>query len=255
MKVADEIAGYRERGFTQEQAEVIVLMRVAAGVIFRDFPDSFLLYGGATLVLFHQGPRHSADLDLDSLSEDPPPLETIRETLINGLQSIAEALSQGPLEIGETLSVKNRNGNDLFTVDINRFGAVIQSEIEKHSVSLDEGDIVEIKAASRNLLLFHKSECFLLRKKVKARDAFDIYDLTTLSGVVLSQHLKDHLTDTLMSYEIEAEGILERVKQIDEKRCKGELGSYLPRELFEALAKEGFKPLRDALLDLYKDWL
>lgn len=257
MTVADEIAGYRERGFTQEQAEVIVMMRVAAGLIFRDFPDSFLLYGGATLVLFHQGPRHSADLDLDLLGEDSPPLDTIRETLINGLKSLAEALSQDPLEIeiGEKLSVKNRNGKDLFTVDIHRFGAVIESEIEKHPVSLDENDIVEIRAASRNLLLFHKSECFLLRKKVKARDAFDIYDLTTLSGIVLSQNLKDHLTDTLMSHEIEAEEILERVQQIDEKRCKAELESYLPRELCEALANEGFKPLREALLDLYKDWL
>jgi len=51
MNLAAQIAAYREKGFTSEQAEVIALMRVAAGVLFRDFPDSFLLFGGATYVV------------------------------------------------------------------------------------------------------------------------------------------------------------------------------------------------------------
>ena len=64
MTLASQIAAYRNKGFTTEQAEVIVLMRVAAGVLFQDFPDSFLLFGGAALLLFHQSVRHSGDLDL-----------------------------------------------------------------------------------------------------------------------------------------------------------------------------------------------
>jgi hypothetical protein len=51
MNLAAQIAAYREMGFTSEQAEVITLMRVASGVLLRDFPDSFLLFGGATLLL------------------------------------------------------------------------------------------------------------------------------------------------------------------------------------------------------------
>ncbi len=90
MNLAEEIASFRNRGFTQEQAEVIVMMRVAAGALFRDFPESFLLYGGATLLLFHQGVRHSADLDLDLIEDASPPPEAIKETLANGLESIAD---------------------------------------------------------------------------------------------------------------------------------------------------------------------
>jgi hypothetical protein len=231
------------------------MMRAAAGVLFRDFPDSFLLFGGATLVLFHQSPRHSADLDLLEAG-DPPNLEAVRDSLANGIGPIAEALNQDPLEIeiGQELFVKNRNRKVLFTVDINKFGSVIDSEIEEHAVSIDDDSIAQVKAASREFLLLQKSECFLLRKNVKARDAFDVYQLRS-SGVALSQNLRSHLEDTLISNEIEAEGIVEKVKLIDEKRCRGELESFLPSELFNALARNGFQPLRDVLLDLYRAWL
>jgi hypothetical protein len=208
------------------------MMRVAAAVLFRDFPESFLLYGGATLLLFHQGARHSADLDLDLLEDVPPPLEAIKKTLANGLESIAEVLGKNPLgiKVGEKIFVKNRNDEDLFTIDINRFGSAIRSEIENHSLSIED-DVVEVRAASRNLLLLNEAECFLLRKKIKVRDAFDIYDLRS-SGITLNQTLKEHLTDTLMSNEIEAGRILERVTQIDDRRCRTELESFLPPELF-----------------------
>ena len=39
-------------------------MREAATVVFRQWPESFILYGGANLVLFQDSVRHSADLDL-----------------------------------------------------------------------------------------------------------------------------------------------------------------------------------------------
>lgn len=254
MNLAEQIAVYRERGFTQEQAEVIVMMRVAAAVLFRDFPDSFLLYGGAALVLFHKGTRHSADLDLDLREDEPPSPEAIKETLQDGLRPIAEALGHSPLtiEIGAKVYVKNGN-DELFTVDITHFGSVIENEIENHSLSIED-DVVGVRAASRNLLLLNKAECFLLRRKIKARDAFDIYELRS-SGITLDENLKANLNDTLMNNEIDSQGILERVKQIDDRRCKSELASILPPELFENLAKVGFQPLRDALLDLYRNWL
>ena len=64
MDIASRVAKYEERGFTPERAQVNVLMEAAAFAIFRDFPEAFVLFGGASLVLFHESMRHSADLDL-----------------------------------------------------------------------------------------------------------------------------------------------------------------------------------------------
>ena len=43
--------------------------------------------------------------------------------------------------------------------------------------------------------------------------------------------------------------------QVDEKRCVSELRSLLPPGVFDALAREQFRPLRDALHELYRRWL
>jgi hypothetical protein len=64
MNIAGQIAKYEEKGFTRQKAEINTLMENAIFAIFREFPDAFLLFGGATLVLFHESVRHSADLDL-----------------------------------------------------------------------------------------------------------------------------------------------------------------------------------------------
>jgi hypothetical protein len=85
MNLAAQIAGYRDRGFTGEQAEVITMMRLAAGLLFQDFPDSFLLFGGATLLLFHDSVRHSADLDLLPRADKLPSSEDLRASLTAGL--------------------------------------------------------------------------------------------------------------------------------------------------------------------------
>ena len=87
MNLAAQIAAYRDRGFTGEQAEVITMMRVAAGVLFWDFPDSFLLFGGATLLLFHDSVRHSADLDLLPRADKLPTSEDRSASLAAGLAS------------------------------------------------------------------------------------------------------------------------------------------------------------------------
>jgi hypothetical protein len=64
MNIARQTAKYEAKGFSREKAEINALMENAIFAIFRDFPDAFLLFGGATLVLFHESVRHSADLDL-----------------------------------------------------------------------------------------------------------------------------------------------------------------------------------------------
>jgi hypothetical protein len=172
MNLAAQIAAYRDRGFTGEQAEVITIMRVAAGVLFRDFPDSFLLFGGATLLLFHDSVRHSADLDLLARAEELPATEELRVSLATGLASAADALNLGPLQVevsGNKIRVKKRDGSLLFNVDINRFGSVLESEVEEHAVEIDDENVANVKAASRDFLLLQKAECFLLRKMMKAR--------------------------------------------------------------------------------------
>lgn len=149
--------------------------------------------------------------------------------------------------------MKKRDGTLLFKVDITRFGSVLESEVEEHAVEVDEQTVAQVKAASRDFLLLQKAECFLLRKIMKTRDAFDIYRLRQ-SGVVLSQVLENHLEDTLMGNEIEASDIAMRIDQVDSKHCE-ELRALLPSDVFEALAKEQFSSLRDALRSLYRRWL
>jgi hypothetical protein len=262
MNIASQTAIIRERGFTAEQAEVITLMRIASGCLFQDFPDSFVLFGGATLLLFHESLRHSGDLDLLSLRDERPTSADIQASLANGLASAAEALNLGPLQFEDAsksdldmkLWIKSKDGRPLFRVDLNRLGSVLESEVEEHVVTIDDETLSKVKSVSNDFQLLQKAECFLLRKMLKTRDAYDVHFLKNL-GAILDNNLKNHLADTLMNYEIEAEDIHNRIVQVDEKRCGHELRSILPPEVFEALAKEGFKPLRDALQELYADWL
>ena len=257
MKLGAQIAAYTDKGFTADQAEVIALMRVASGVLFRAFPESFLLFGGATLLLFHDSLRLSADLDLLGRAEELPTAADLCASLTTGLASAAEALDLGPLRVdasGDHVRVKKRDNSLLFKVDITRLGSVLESEVEEHAVEIDEENVATVKAASRDLLMLQKAECFLLRRIMKVRDAFDIYRLRQV-GVALNEQLENHLHDTLMNHEIEAEDISRRTAQVDEKRCLSELRSLLPPAVFDALAREQFRPLRDALHELYRRWL
>jgi hypothetical protein len=155
---------------------------------------------------------------------------------------------------GDHVLVRKRDSSLLFKVDITRIGFVLESEVEEHAVEIDEENVATVKAASRDFLLLQKAECFLLRRIMKVRDAFDIYRLR-LVGVVLNEQLENHLHDTLMNHEMEAEDISRRISQVDEKRCLSELRSLLPSEVFDALAREQFCPLRNALHELYRRWL
>jgi len=258
MNLAAQIASYVHRGFTREQAEVIAMMRLAAGVLFRDLPESFLLFGGATLLLFHDSVRHSADLDLLGRGErDLPSANDIQSSISKELESAAEALNLGPLKIGASSNhvlVDDRHGRRLFKIDITRMGSVFESAVEEHTVDIGDGGVATVKSPTRDFLLLQKAECFLLRKYVKARDAFDIHCLRE-SGIRLSEQFENHLDDALKNNEIDADAIAARIKQVNERLCKAELQSVLPTDVFDRLEREHFQPLRDPLNELYARWL
>src|SRR6266446_8755561 len=97
LNIARQTTKYEEKGFAREKAEINALMENALFTIFRDFPDAFLLFGGATLVLFHESMRHSADLDLLARAARLPSREEIIDSLTCDLVPVAEILQLGDL--------------------------------------------------------------------------------------------------------------------------------------------------------------
>jgi Nucleotidyl transferase AbiEii toxin, Type IV TA system len=64
MNLQERLDRYRERGMQEHDAQILVLIEESAAALFNSFPDHFILFGGVTLVLFHDSPRLSRDLDL-----------------------------------------------------------------------------------------------------------------------------------------------------------------------------------------------
>src|ERR1039458_7692602 len=200
MDIAKHIAKYESKGFSRERAEVNTLMENAAFTIFRDFPDAFLLFGGATLVLYHDSVRHSADLDLLTIASVLPSRLEIIESLKQDLVPIAEIIGLGEIQFETENSdategrilVSTSGDRQLFRIDLTKFGSAIQSEIETHEVEREKGIEAVIKSATKELLLLQKAEAFLLRRNVKARDAFDIHLLQHI-GALLDTNLRAHL--------------------------------------------------------------
>lgn len=60
MNIAGRLAKYEERSFTRGTAAVNVLLEEVLQILFSSFPDTFVFFGGASLVLFYGSPRHSA---------------------------------------------------------------------------------------------------------------------------------------------------------------------------------------------------
>jgi len=86
MNLAGQIDKLVQRGFTEERAETIVLMREAAILLFDAFPEMLVVVGGANLVLFQEGVRHSADLDFFPVAGELREIASLKEVLSNGLK-------------------------------------------------------------------------------------------------------------------------------------------------------------------------
>src|SRR5215471_14470511 len=108
MNIAKRLAIYEDKGFSRERAEINVLMEAGAVAIFREFPEAFVLFGGATLVLYHDSVRHSADLDLLPRGAELPPHVEIVACLERDLPTIAETIGLGGLEF----ETENRQANE-----------------------------------------------------------------------------------------------------------------------------------------------
>src|SRR5260370_676988 len=100
MTLQERIARYLERNFRQDQAHILILMEEAAIALFSALPEHFVLFGGATLVLFHNSPRLSKDLDLLARVETLPTAEELEEALRARLDEVAGGLGIGPVGFG-----------------------------------------------------------------------------------------------------------------------------------------------------------
>ena len=262
MNIARQLAKYEARGFTTDRAGVNVLMEGAAIAIFRDFPEAFVLFGGATLVLYHNSVRHSADLDLLSRTSEPPSKEEVLKSLEKELPSLAEAMGMGELqfEVDESsgavgkIYISGRGKERLFRVDLAKLGPPIEREIESHTINDETGLVAVIKSVTKELLLLQKAEAFLLRRDVKARDAYDVHVLRTLKAE-LNSNLRAHLEDTLLWNEMDSDFILKRIERVDFNRCRLELKPILPPNIYASLEDAEFERLRNALKELYQEWL
>jgi len=260
MNYGERLTHYEERGFRHHAAAINVLIEAALEALFSHFHEQFVFFGGSSLVLFYGSQRHSSDLDLWLKSEPPNPQEFIA-ILQPVLTEAAEALGYSDLAIqtetprGDVAKylVTSRK-IPLFTIDLTRIGAVIKSEVA--SLPLPTGDDpVSVPVPSRNLALLFKAEAFLTRRRLKARDAFDI-KLLLDSGAKLTDTLKAHLVDGPAAERLEdPEFLANRIQQVNSTVCKPELEPFLPAETYRELQTSDFKSLRDALTALFSEWL
>jgi len=59
MNWHERIERYLKRDFQSEDAEILMLLEECAAGLFSAFPQHFILFGGATLVLFYESPRQA----------------------------------------------------------------------------------------------------------------------------------------------------------------------------------------------------
>jgi predicted nucleotidyltransferase component of viral defense system len=259
MNTAARQAQYEERGFSRETAVINVLLEETLNILFSRFPETFVFFGGASLVLFYGSPRHSGDLDLLTSADTPPSAADLEAVLRRPLSEVAETLGFGELTIeparegAEFLKLAVRSaGRALFTIDITRMSAVVKSELVAFPVSSEQ---TAVAVPSRNLQLLFKAEAFLTRSSLKARDAFDI-KLLMDSGAALGANLQAHLADGPAADRLEdPKFIADRINRVDSRTCRPELQPYLPKEIYRELEQEEFKSLRKALTELFSEWL
>jgi len=263
MNFAAQLEQLRGRGFDEDRAQTILLIREAAILLFGAYPDTFLLYGGANLILFHESSRTSRDLDLLSQGNKLPSGEELARVLKQGLQKMGTLLEIAPLTVKVSvaapafirLEVGSKDGRSLFTVDLGGLGSVLESGIEEHEMeAIADSTTAIVRAVTRDHLLLQKAEAFVFRRGVKARDAYDI-KLLLEAGAKLSEELRNHLTDSLAMREIEKEELAERIGQVTAGLCRSQLADVLPGELYRELEGAEFEPLRATLRELFKGWM
>jgi len=73
---------------------------------------------------------------------------------------------------------------------------------------------------------------------------------------MLDDNLKAHLLDGHAGEKLEnPEFITRRIDQVNSRTCKPDLQPYLPRNVYDELEKVDFEPLRQALRELFSEWL
>jgi nucleotidyltransferase AbiEii toxin of type IV toxin-antitoxin system len=263
MNLAAELELLKERGFDEDRAQIILLIREAAILLFEAFPESFVMYGGANLILFQGSLRTSRDLDLLSQGAALPGADELTRVLTGGLRELGELLELAPIMVQVNIAVPafiklevvSKDTRTLFTVDLGGLASVPKSGIEEHNmeaISVNKRAIV--RSVSKDHLLLQKAEAFAFRRGVKARDAYDIRLLLD-AGAKLSGELGNHLSDALAMREIGKEELTDRIEQVTAILCRGQLADVLPIEIYKALERAEFAPLRTALRELFQEWL
>ena len=262
MKVGARQAYYESRGFADSDAAVCVLLELALQSVSGAFPDTFVCFGGATLVLFFGSSRVSADLDLLVNGEHVPVAQDVIAAVSAPLQDASQTLGLGTLEFAVLLSgdhhFKIAISNQLerlFTIDVTRISGIIHSEVIKTSLSIESASVATASFVTRNWTLLQKVEAFLTRRVLKVRDAYDIKVLLD-SGASLSEILKAHLADGRASERLEdPEFIHNRIASITSEKCELELRPVLPEQVYAELEKSDFAQLRNAVAKILADCL
>ncbi len=262
MNIRDKLVIYQRRGFSRQKAAVNALLEEALRILFAEYPETFVFFGGASLVLFYESSRHSGDLDLLLIIDSLPATDAIIQRIRTPLQEPAQLLGFANVEVSMVFATTShfklavRAGLELlFTIDVTRISAVIRSELVDVVLPGPNGEQVQGKILSRDFLLFQKAESFLLRRHLKVRDAFDIKFLLD-SGAKLTDNLRSHLTDGQASECLEnPECIHDRIAKVNAPRCAVELEDYLPEPIYRELADRDFEPLRAGLRNLFSPWL
>jgi hypothetical protein len=99
MNLSEQLELLKQRGFDHDRAQIIILIREAAIILFQAFSDSFLMYGGANLILFHGSLRTSRDLDLLSQGTPLPKADDITKVLSEGLLPLGNLLGVAPFKL------------------------------------------------------------------------------------------------------------------------------------------------------------
>jgi hypothetical protein len=262
VNIRDKLTVYQQRGFSRQKAAVNALLEEALRILFAEYPETFVFFGGASLVLFYESSRHSGDLDLLLIIESLPLPADVIEKIRGPLQEPAQLLGFAGVDISTVFATTShfklavKAGADLlFTIDATRISAVIRSELVEVLLPGPNGVQVKGKILSRDFLLFQKAESFLLRRYLKVRDAFDIKFLLD-SGAKLTDNLRIHLTDGQASECLEnPDCIHDRIAKVNAQRCALELEDYLPAPIYGGLADKDFEPLRSGLRNLFSPWL